>query len=282
MNPSDHSLEAAIFNRRFIKWVAGVLATLSALLVVGDVLFVIIWPEASNFIGFQVNVDNEGNWSTWFNSTIDLFVGLAAFSVAWLRIREPRTPGQRYDVVGWILAGCVFVYLAIDDAAQLHDAFASILANAIYAVGLAIPLVQRLRYYMWIPLLGIPGIVVIVGMAIFFRRNLWRVPAARWLALAGVVLFLSNPVTEVIESKLILDKNPPSIEALYQTDLSAWRTLQILTLIQETTEVSAVICFLAGFLTFGESLVRNFEASREITPVPAKPVPDEGTEASAR
>jgi hypothetical protein len=282
MVSSNRSLEASLFDRRFIKWVAGVLVALLGLLVIGDVLFVIVWPEASNFVSFQVNVDNEGNWSTWFNSTIDLFVGVAAFIVAWLKSREPRAPGRRYDVMGWILSGCVFVLLGMDDASQLHDSFSAVVANAIYAVRIGIPIVQELRYYMWIPLLGIPGIAVTVLMGIFFYRNLWRVPAARWLALAGIVLFLSNPVVEVFESKIILDTNPESIEELYFTDLTAWRTLQVLTLIQETTEIGAVICFLIGFMLFGGHLVGNEVTGPEALPLSAARAVDEKTAVSAR
>jgi hypothetical protein len=263
MNSAPRSLETAIFSGAFAKRLSGVFAAVVAVLVVGHIGFGILWPEASQFAAFQFNMNNEGNWTTWYNSVLDLLVGLTAFAVAWLKHRQLRTRALRWEVVGWLLAGGVFVYLSMDDAAQLHDSYASILANLIYAVRIPIPLVQQLRYYMWIPVLGIPGIILLIALADFFRRDLWPVPAARWLVLAGVVLLLSNPTTEIVESKLILDKQPPSLEVLYQTDLASWRWLQVLTLIQETTEMSAMICFLGGFLLFGENLIRQDEASRE-------------------
>ena len=90
MISNSKSLEAAIFNARFIKRAIGVLVAWLALLVIAYTLFVIIFPQSPQFIRFQVDVDNEGNWTTWVNSTLDLFAGLAALGVAWLVNRQSQ------------------------------------------------------------------------------------------------------------------------------------------------------------------------------------------------
>jgi hypothetical protein len=252
------SLEAAIFSKRFITLSISTLVVVLGLLVVSSVIFVLVWPESWLFIRFQVDVDNEGNWATWFSSTIDLLTGIVAFINAWLINRRAHSSLSN-DAIGWMISGCVFIYLGMDDAAQIHEHTAGFFSWVIDWAKLYLPFVERLRWYIWIPALGIPGAIILTAICKFLYRNMWAVRSARWLLLAGFILFMSNPITEVIGTYFETPKDGSpfrqTAEQLYLNDYDSWLALKVVNLVQETSEMAGVICFLSGFLLFGESLI---------------------------
>lgn len=252
------SLEAAIFSKRFITLSISTLVILLGLLAVADVVFVIVWPQSWLFIRFQVDVDNEGNWATWFSSTIDLLAGVVAFIIAWLINRRAHSSVNN-DAIGWMISGGVFIYLGMDDAAQIHEHTAGFFNRVIDWAKFYLPFVERLRWYIWIPALGIPGAIVLIAICKFLYRNMWTVRSARWLMLAGFFLFMSNPVTEVVGTYFETPKDGSpfrqTAEQLYLNDHNGWLALKAVNLVQETSEIAGIICFLAGFLLFGESLI---------------------------
>lgn len=258
-NNSQLSLEQTIFQVSFIKWVIGVLTAVTLLLILFHILLVIVLPEFNRFyiqlLRFQVNLDKEGNLATWFNSLIFLFAAQVAFIIAW-KVRQQSAEREYLNVAGWLGVGCVFFYLALDDASQIHDGLSWPLGQL--ARGIPLPLFTRLGPYAWIAILGLLGIVVLAIMFLFFWRTLWQLPKARWTMLLGVVLFLSNPVTELYESEqTIVPGREEAVFAdeLYGLDRDAWFQLEVASTIQETTELVAAISFLASFMFFGNYLM---------------------------
>jgi hypothetical protein len=207
-----------------------------------------------------VDVDNEANWTTWFNTNLDELAGVAAILIAWLVSRQPGH--KRRDVIGWLLVGSVFLYIGMDDAAQIHEYMAGdVIGKLVGWVGQFVHLAAWMRWYLWIPLLGIPGVIVFYFVMEFLRRNLWPIRWARWLSIIALALFLSNFVTEGLESRITaptVDTEAPRFyDQLIDTDHQAWLTLKLITLAQEVTEMTGAVLFMASFMLFGESLLNN-------------------------
>jgi hypothetical protein len=254
------SLEATLLDRRFIKRAVIALCAIILMMAIANYVFTIALPHVPRFLSFEVDVDNEGNWTTWFNVNLDQFAAVAAILVAWLVSRQPDH--KRRDVIGWLLVGGVFLYIGMDDAAQIHEYMAGdVIAKLADWVGRFAHLAPWIRWYLWIPLLGIPGVIVMYFVMEFLRRNLWPIRWARWLAIIALALFLSNFVTEGLESRItaptVDTEGPRFYDQLVNTDHQAWLALKLLTLAQEVTEMIGAILFMASFMLFGESLLNN-------------------------
>ena len=72
---------------------------------------------------------------------------------------------------------------------------------------------------------------------------------------------MSNPVTEVMGTYFETPKDGSlfrqTTEQLYLNDYNGWLALKVVNLMQETSEIAGIICFLSGFLLFGESLIAS-------------------------
>jgi len=264
MPPRPPSLEEAVFGPALRRRTSRVLGLGLATLVAANVVFVILWPESPRHLRFHFDLDEEGNWATWFNSTLDLLVALAAFALAWVSTQHPRTAAGG-AARGWILTGLVFAYLAMDDAAQLHEPYVGpcrwLFTRMLDASGTRQLLWWQLRWYFWILVIGLPGLAILAGVLRFFRRTLWEAPAARGRALCGLGLLACNPIIEGLEglftAPLTLDGRPRFFAELYVADRVSWLGLRLLTLAQEVAEIGAVICLLGALLRYGERLVHE-------------------------
>lgn len=73
-----------------------------------------------------LDITLEANIPTWFSSTQAIMTGLVAILIA--RI---RSPDDRKKALGWYLTGAFFVYLGIDDAAQIHERVSTFMNDVI-------------------------------------------------------------------------------------------------------------------------------------------------------
>ncbi len=249
------SLEAALVSNKFINRLTVFLSVLVVLLCVAHLVFLVFIPDSPYFLQFQFDVDREGNWATWFNSTLDLIAGGAALFIAWLHWMRK----ERSRTIGWFLAATILIYLSMDDAAQIHDRLAVFISSIIDSLGITTPIIQKFKERMWIVVLGVPGIIAALIMLRFITRDVWHTPRARWLILIGFLLLVSNPITEAIETAIIYSAGYgsafPGEEIFKAEHYDIWQQLQWATVTQEATEMLAVVLFTAGFLYAGQPLV---------------------------
>ncbi|MEZ4637554.1 MAG: hypothetical protein R2856_21810 [Caldilineaceae bacterium] len=193
------SLEETIFSNRFIARTVAVTLTALVLIVIGHLVFVILFPYSPLFIRFQVNVDQEGNFVTWWNSTLNLAAGIAAFLIAWLLARRPKD--NRRSNRAWIAMGAMLVYIGIDDAAQIHEHTYGIFARVNAFLGQWVPYILEIGWYLWIPVLGIPAVILLLIVAKAIYKDLQANRTALILFGCGIVLLLTNPITEYVQAK---------------------------------------------------------------------------------
>jgi hypothetical protein len=262
------TLEGTLLHRPFIKRLVNFLVVMTIFLIITDIVFAILNPTGSYVLNFEFDIDNEANWTTWFNSTLDLLAGLVAFLVAWVVLNYTNTKARRWTIAGWVFTGLIFVYLSMDDTSTLHETLNRSFQHFLEQHGMSISTLGALLWAnLWVLILGIPGIIVALLMLRFLYRNIWKVPQARWLIVAGFVLLASNPITEIAEGKSLehLD-SIPSIYDLYFEHPQEWRMFKVFNLVQEGTELFAVICFMASFLLAGEALLTG-SSQNVLTPV---------------
>lgn len=103
--------------------------------VAGQVLFACVAAELTLvlldafFVGVNVldvtlpiqrifNLAREGSVGSWFGISQTMFIGFTAFALAGVSRRRGSSPGV---IRSWIALGVLFLYLAVDDAAVIHE-----------------------------------------------------------------------------------------------------------------------------------------------------------------
>lgn len=112
-----------------------------------------------------LDITLEANLPTWFSSTQLLFTGLVACSLAGLQ----RAHGRRSRQLGWTILAVFFIYMGIDDAAQIHERLATVTADILKASeseALMVEAVKNFRSYHWqlffLPVFGAVGLFMTV------------------------------------------------------------------------------------------------------------------------
>jgi len=90
-----------------------------------DGLFNCCWRAASTDLKILFDITREANLPTWFSSTQAVVVGL----IAWVYARQRKGLTSRQSATGWYVIAAFFIYLGIDDAAQLHERVATALST---------------------------------------------------------------------------------------------------------------------------------------------------------
>jgi hypothetical protein len=138
------------------------------------------------------NIAREDSLASWFSSAQTLLIGLTALG-CWMASRAAHRPVWRR--FGWLLVGVLFVYMAVDDGAQLHERFAT--AFDVWA-GSSGGIIQRFPSYTWqvlfLPLLAAAG----AASGLFLVRELGSRRATA-LLLVAFVLFGGAVVLDFFE-----------------------------------------------------------------------------------
>ncbi len=189
-------VEIRLRPRRIIRVLVGISITLVALhgIVWGAVFLLGANPEAFGVELFDL--DHERNIPTLFSSLLLMgCAGLwAAGGLAYHRAGEPAG--------AWLGLGALFIFLAIDETAGLHEALVPSLRAWLHASGLLRPT--------WVLVYG-AGILV---LAAFFWRWFWRLPGPLrgQFLLAAALYFSGALVIEMLgglKHSLWADDSPP-------------------------------------------------------------------------
>ncbi len=150
------------------------------------------------------NLAREDGLATWFASTQTLFAGLTAMAVYVVG----KTMGkQKSETIGWLVTALFFMYMAIDDAAQIHERVGTafkVIAERENSGVLGIILNVSPSYpwqLIFVPILG--------GIGLYMTYFLWKVSVgngAKKLLITALILMATAVVLDFIEG---LDKRHP-------------------------------------------------------------------------
>jgi hypothetical protein len=187
-------------------------------------------PTAQVFTryGFsQLNLAAENVLAAWYASMLLLAVAAAALLCYFTDRTQATTRSERRLSLGWLAFTGIFVLLSFDELAAMHERLGALPALNPFGD----------RALGWVALLAIPIGAVGLFMLWFAWATLKRRPISAWLIAVGAALFLSIPVQEHFEVRLILGDGP----GLGQRPILG-------ALLEEGAEVFGSTCFLAAML----------------------------------
>lgn len=193
-------------------------------------LFMLLWaridalaPSARWFVRYilvQGHLATENVAAVWYASM--LLLGVAALAaLAWAADRRAGAGPLRH---GWLAFAGLFTVLSMDELGSLHERIGMIPLRDGPPMG-------------WVYLLAGPILLVAAFMTMFAVLHLRRISRALQLVVAGVLLFLLNPVVEELEMAMI--RGGPGGESL---------SLRYARLVIEEVgiELTGVLCFAAA------------------------------------
>jgi hypothetical protein len=213
-----------------------VIIVLVALLIIADALATYADVPALDAVGRHSDVTGEDSPASRLMFAVDIAAGAAL--VLGLALLVKARLASPACIAGAAILGIALPAIAVLDLERDADGAA--------------------RWY-------VLGLAVLLGAALLLAGGAWRAPRARWLVLTGIVLLLSNPLTEAVERRLISDSDNYTFVAPdqpYRFDADASAELWLVTHVQELSETAAGLCLLAGFIVLGSVLVMRSNAGR--------------------
>lgn len=181
----------------------------------------------------------EGNIATFFAAAQALFVGMAAFAISTHYPNQTR----RY---AWLGVASFFTFIAVDDAAQIHERVATAWGRSALAgdgSSLSARAAGGFASYWW-QLLFLPFFAAAgVAMAAFAVREFGGIRHA-WLFLAGLAFYANAVVLDYF------DAIERSYELIMHTMTWTLSTTQhVFRDIEEFIEMFGTTCILVAFLS---------------------------------
>ena len=157
------------------------------------------------------NIAREDGLASWFASTQALLVGLTA----WVFLLATRARASAvWRRRGWLLVTALFIYMAIDDGAQIHER-AGAAFRILYMPDVASVFPSFTWQLLFVPVFGVLGLLV----AVFLWRELAN-GRSRVLIVVALLLFAAAVALDFVEG---LDADHPwNLHAVLaaSTDLS--------------------------------------------------------------
>jgi len=206
--------------RRVVAWA---ILGLSAANALAHFVRLTFQPERGNELIRLFRMDIETSLPTWFSSTLLL---VAAGLLAWISIDRPRTEAR-----AWLGLAAVFVALAMDEAAGMHE---MLIGPTRRLLGLG-----GYFAFAWV----IPGAVFVVILTAIYARHLLALPLATKRAFAlAATLYLGGALgLELIGAQLYYGHGADSVASLAVASL------------EEMLELGGLAIFIDALLGYASS-----------------------------
>ncbi|MFK7603016.1 hypothetical protein ACI3L1_12480 [Deinococcus sp. SM5_A1] len=210
------------------RWVIGTLLGISAFLVLAGFLSMVASLYLPDFFGRDLfiglfDLNGESNIPATFSALILLLATLILGVIAWARRQAGAT-----DAVSWKALTFIFGFLALDEAAMLHERTADVTRSMVRTDGIL--------HYAWVIPYGV--LVVVVGLA--FVRFLQHLPARirNRIILAGFIYVMGALGLELLEGLVVSQEGTQNLHN------------QLLTVVEEGMEMLGVTLFISALLSY--------------------------------
>ena len=163
-------------------------------------------------------LSHENSVATWYSSMLLFCTGMAALLCYWSTKAKPQRAS--FFSYGWIFIACLFFLMSFDEMGSLHENLGKL----------------ELPEYVVI----IPGIFVVIYMAIFAWLFLRKHVMTVVLLASGSMLFASIPIQEHFEIKMWAAANYAD----------TWQRPIQLILLEEGSELFASLCFFGAMISY--------------------------------
>ena len=195
------------------------------------------------------DLGEEANMPTWYSSAILLFAAFLLSLIAGVKKRE----GDRY-FPQWALLSVIFLYLSVDETAQIHEFISDVLHNTFHTKGLL--------FYTWV----IPYGMLTIAIALSYLRFVFSLPAKtrNQFIIAGILYVGGALGMDFIEGRY----------AEFFGDQNM--TMALLATVEESWEMMGVIIFSYALMSYLSSHTKGIAfqiGSREAEPVETNTMP---------
>lgn len=229
-------------DRRGIRRFLAATLLLCGVFAAGMLVFIYYWERLHTYGSLgqllirywlvHLHLGTENVVAVWFSSMLLLTVGLTA-GVCWaVEQREGRRGIDAAAGIGWMLLVAIFTLLSLDEIGSIHERVGQM--TALNRVSL---LPSETAPVGWVALLALPIAAVAVFILAFAWRRLRRVPGAFACVAAGIGLYLTNPLLEVVEGALVRGGG------------TTWLLLERVAE-EGIAELGGTVCILAGLLLY--------------------------------
>jgi hypothetical protein len=189
------------------------------------------FPNGVKRIIAQLNLGAENVVASWYSSMLLLLVGLAAAGCYFADRQRLQKPRDKFLNLGWIVFVSIFFLLSFDEMGSFHELIGDTAVFQSLGKGAS----GGGWYIFYILIALVAGFMMLFFVLKFFRNKL-----ALFLAIAGVGLFLSNPLQENFEIDSWHNSANPA----------TWQRPIGFLLLEEGSELFASYCLLFSFTTY--------------------------------
>ncbi|GGO18541.1 hypothetical protein [Deinococcus humi] len=225
--------------------VVGTLLGITAFLGLAGLMSLIAKLYLTDFFGRDLfiglfDLNNESNVPAAFSALLLLLATLMLGVIAWA-----RRQGARADALSWKALTFIFGFLALDEAAMLHERTADITRNVVKTDGIL--------HYAWVLPYGV--LALIVGLA--FVRFLTQLPASirNRVIVAGAIYVTGALGFELLEGAVVSDGGTQSL------------LNQSLVVAEEGMEMLGVILFIGALLSYIRMYLPGLQLRLSVAPV---------------
>ena len=170
-------------------------------------------------------VDSERNIQTFFSTFLLLFTALLLAVITVLKRKQTAS-----HVSHWAILSFGFLCMAVDETASIHELLNVPLRKLLGGGNLGV------FYYAWV----IPGIALVLALALFFLRFLLRLPAERRLTfLMAATLYIGGAIgVELIGGRFAELHGDQNL------------TFSMIVTVEEGLEMAGVIVFIWALLVY--------------------------------
>ncbi|MFD3002463.1 hypothetical protein ACFS7Z_18975 [Pontibacter toksunensis] len=182
-----------------------------------------------------LDLANENTIATWYSSMLLLSVALMSaicFRADWQRFQHWR---EKYLSYGWLLFCMIFVTLSLDEVGSFHETIGNTAAFKVFDSNSG-----WMLFYV---------VILLVG-GFMFTFSFVRLIRSKWsvaFAVAGLLLFLSNPLQEHYEIAAYMAAPDPTL----------WVRPISLLLLEEGSEIFASSCFLVSTVAYTQFITKQ-------------------------
>lgn len=197
---------------------------------------------------------------TWFNATQ---TGLVGFTAIGILLARRYQGARRLELIAWASVASFFVFMAVDDAARVHERVGSAIGDV--AIGNGLISGEGIRSYYWITFLG----PLFAAFGVFMVAFLWRAfgrYGLRSYLLFGPALYAAAIGLDFIEG---LGGIHESIAGRF--DLSLTEVIHFFLATEEYLEMVGTTVMLFAFLTYMAHTVSGMSLRLAFSESPATP-----------
>jgi hypothetical protein len=243
--------------------------TVIVALVVCDYLFNYLSIVKDRDVRRIFNIAREHSLPTWFASVQAQLLGVTVLLIAAVQSRSV----SRFKTLVWVLIGLLFVWIGIDDAAEIHERLGGALERMAHGGAVGELLLQN-PSYAWHGLIAPLYALCGLGIAVFLWSPFWRLKLTRYLIL-GLGCWAVAQGMDFVEGLDSVDTVYDRVQEWLGGETRRYAVTHTFKVVEEVLEMLGTTLLWMGFLSYLADVADGLELRfRRARPGSAEAQPD--------